>query len=63
MDEHAYLVDFEWRGRRLPCRIDAGSWRKAEERRAAVVDTGRISGRLVMEGEADARMPAQAGRC
>ncbi|MNQ97025.1 hypothetical protein D3C85_1126520 [compost metagenome] len=35
MDEQTYLVDFEWRGRRLTCRIEAASWNEAEERLAA----------------------------
>jgi len=63
MDEKTYLVDFVWRGKQMTCRIEADSWEEAEDRLTAVVETGWVSGLLLMEGDADPQMSAQAGRC
>lgn len=63
MDQDIYLVDFVWRGRLLSCRIEAEDWAEAEDRLDALVETGRIAGRLLMEGETDGPMTGSIGLC
>lgn len=63
MADKTFLIDYEWLGKTLSCRLTAGEWDQAEERLDALRSTGRIVGELLMEGDATPMMTNRIGSC
>ena len=63
MTDKTFLIDYEWLGKTLSCRLNAGEWDQAEERLDALRSTGRVVGELLMEGDAAPVMTNRIGTC
>lgn len=63
MTEKTFLINYDWRGRVLSCRLRAGEWDQAEEKLDALRSTGRVVGELLMEGDAGPMMTDRIGTC
>lgn len=61
--DKTFLIDYEWLGKTLSCRLPAREWEEAEEKLAALRSTGKVVGELLMEGDATPMMTDRIGTC
>ena len=63
MADKTFLIDYEWLGKTLSCRLHARERDQAEEQLDALRSTGRVVGELLMEGDATPMMTDRVGNC